>query len=159
MTIQATDTSVRASVRVEASIEHAFAVFTEQMATWWPAGHHILEGELAEMVVEPRVGGRIFDRGVDGTECQWATVLAYEPPTRFVLSWNITNQWQIETDRDKTSEVEVTFVADGANRTRVELEHRKLDRHGDGWEAHRDAVASPDGWQVGLNAFAKAAAA
>jgi uncharacterized protein YndB with AHSA1/START domain len=158
MTIQATDTAVRASVQVEAPIEHAFSVFTEQMATWWPAGHHILEGELAEMVVEPRVGGRIFDRGVDGTECQWATVLAYDPPSRFVLSWNITNQWQIETDRDKTSEVEVTFVADGPNRTRVELEHRKLDRHGDGWEAHRDAVGSPDGWQVGLNAFAKAAA-
>jgi uncharacterized protein YndB with AHSA1/START domain len=159
MTIQATDTSVRASVQVEASIEHAFAVYTEQMATWWPAGHHILEGEVAEMVVEPRVGGRIYDRGVDGTECQWATVLAYEPPNRFVMSWNITNQWQIETDRDKTSEVEVTFVADGPNRTRVELEHRKLDRHGEGWEAHRDAVGSPDGWQVGLDAFAKAAAA
>jgi uncharacterized protein YndB with AHSA1/START domain len=159
MTIQATDTAVRASVQVEASIEHAFAVFTEQMATWWPAGHHILEGELAEMVVEPRVGGNIYDRGVDGTECRWATVLAYEPPTRFVFSWDITNQWQIETDPDKTSEVAVTFVADGPNRTRVELEHRKLDRHGDGWEAHRDAVGSPDGWQVGLNAFAKAAAA
>jgi uncharacterized protein YndB with AHSA1/START domain len=159
MTIQAADTAVRASVQVEASIEHAFAVFTEQMATWWPAGHHILEGELAEMVVEPRVGGNIYDRGVDGTECRWATVLAYEPPTRFVFSWDITNQWQIETDRTKTSEVEVTFVADGPNRTRVELEHRKLDRHGDGWEAHRDAVGSPDGWQVGLNAFAKAAAA
>ena len=89
MTIQAADTAVRASVQVEAPIEHAFAVFTEQMATWWPSGHHILEGELAEMVVEPRVGGRIYDRGVDGTECQWATVLAYEPPTRFVFSWNI----------------------------------------------------------------------
>ena len=157
MTIQAPDTSVRATVVVEAPIEHAFAVFTEQMVTWWPAGHHILEGELAEMVVEPRVGGRIYDRGVDGTECQWATVLAYEPPNRFVISWSITNQWQIETDRDKTSEVEVTFVADGPTRTRVVLIHSKLDRHGEGWEAHRDAVGSPDGWQVGLDAFAKAA--
>ena len=158
MTTQAADTTVRASVLVEAPIEHAFDVFTNKMATWWPAGHHILEGELAEMVVEPRAGGRIFDRGVDGTECQWATVLEYERPHRFVLSWNITNQWQIETDPARTSEVAITFVADGPARTRVELEHSHLDRHGEGWEAHRDSVGSYDGWQVGLDAVAKAAA-
>jgi uncharacterized protein YndB with AHSA1/START domain len=85
-------------------------------------------------------------------------VLAYDPPNRVVFSWDISNQWQIETDPDKTSEVEVRFVAEGPNRTRVELEHSKLDRHGGGWEQHRDSVGSPDGWQVGLAAFAKVAA-
>ena len=159
MTIQAADTSVRASVLVNAPIEHAFTVYTEKMSTWWPADHHILQGELTDIVFEPRVGGRIYDLGADGTISQWARVLAYEPPHRVVFSWDISNQFQLETDPDKTSEVEVTFVADGPNRTRVELEHRNLDRHGDGWESHRDAVGSADRWQVGLDAFAKAAAA
>ncbi len=158
MTVQATDTAVRASVMVEAPIERAFAVFTEQMGSWWPPDHHIVDGELAEMVFEPRVGGKVFDRTTDGRECAWATVLAFEPPRRLVISWDITNQWKIETDPSKTSEVEVTFAAEGPGRTRVELEHRNLDRHGDGWEAHRDAVGSPDGWQVGLDAFAATAA-
>ena len=119
------------------------------MGSWWPTDHHILEGELAEMVFEPRVGGNIYDRAVDGKECRWARVLAYEPPDRLVFSWDISNQWQVETDPAKTSEVEVTFVADGPRRTNVVLEHRNLDRHGEGWESHRDAVGSPTGWQVG----------
>jgi uncharacterized protein YndB with AHSA1/START domain len=159
MATQVAGTSVRASVVVEAPIEHAFAVFTEQMGSWWSKDHHVLEGELAEMVFEPRVGGNIYDRAVDGKECRWARVLAYEPPDRLVFSWDISNQWQVETDPAKTSEVDVTFVADGPRRTNVVLEHRNLDRHGEGWESHRDAVGSPTGWQVGLNAFAKAAAA
>jgi uncharacterized protein YndB with AHSA1/START domain len=158
MATQVAGTSVRASVVVEAPIEHAFAVFTEQMGTWWPAKQHILEGEIAEMVFEPRVGGNIYDRAVDGSESRWARVLAYEPPNRLVFSWDISNQWEIETDHDKTSEVEVRFVADGPKRTNVVLEHRNLDRLGEGWESHRDKVGAPDGWQVGLNAFAKAAA-
>jgi len=124
------------------------------MAGWWPAEHHILEGELGEMVVERRAGGRMYDRGVDGTECTWGRVLAYEPPDRFVFSWNISLRWQIETDPQRCSEVEVRFVADGDARTRVELEHRHLERHGDGWEAMRDAVGSPDGWGKGLRQFA-----
>ena len=90
--------------------------------------------EIAETVFEPRVGGHIYDRGVDGSECRWARVLAYEPPDRVVFSWDISPQWQIETDLEKTSEVEVRFVAETPDRTRVELEHRNLDRHGDGWE-------------------------
>ena len=159
MATQVAGTSVRASVVVEAPIEHAFAVFTEQMGSWWSKDHHVLEGELAEMVFEPRVGGNIYDRAVDGKECRWARVLAYEPPDRLVFSWDINNQWEVETDPAKTSEVEVTFVADGPRRTNVVLEHRNLDRHGEGWELHRDAVGSPTGWQVGLNAFAQAAAA
>ena len=160
MTTQASSaTSVRTSIVVDAPVERAFSVFTEDMASWWPEGHHILEGELAEMVFEPRVGGHVYDRGTDGSECRWARVLAYEPPNRVVFSWDISPQWQLETDPARTSEVEVRFVAEGPERTRVELEHRHLERHGDGWEAMRDAVGSPDGWQGGLQLFAAAAAA
>lgn len=157
MTPQLTDTSVQTSITVDAPIERAFSIFTEGMATWWPPEHHILEGELAEMVFEPREGGRIYDRGVDGSECTWARVLAYEPPTRVVFSWDINTQWQIEQDPEKTSEVEVRFKPEGADRTYVELEHRNLDRHGEGWEQIRDAVGSPNGWS--LKPFAQAAKA
>jgi uncharacterized protein YndB with AHSA1/START domain len=157
MTTQVAGTSVRASIVVEAPVEHAFAVFTEQIGSWWPKEHHL--GELEEMVFEPRVGGNIVDREVGGKETRWARVLAYEPPNRLVFSWDLNNQFQIETDTSKTSEVEVTFTADGPTRTNVVLEHRHLDRHGEGWEANRDALGSPDGWPMELNAFAKAAMA
>jgi uncharacterized protein YndB with AHSA1/START domain len=159
MTMQTADTSVRTSIVVEAPIERAFSVFTDQIGSWWPPEHHILEADLAEMVFEPREGGHVYDRGVDGSECRWARVLAYEPPHRVVISWDISLQWQLETDPEKTSEVEVRFVADGPDLTRVELEHRKLERHGEGWERMRAAVGSPDGWGVGLHRFADAAAA
>ena len=157
MTMPATDTSVDETIVVDAPIERAFSVFTEGIGSWWPPEHHILQAELAEMVFEPRVCGNVYDRGVDGSECRWARVLAYEPPDRLVFSWDITTQWQIETDPSRTSEVEVRFVPDGPTRTRVELEHRNLDRHGDGWEQMRDAVGSPDGWRMGLQRFADAA--
>jgi uncharacterized protein YndB with AHSA1/START domain len=156
MSIQTADTAVRTSIVVEAPVERAFDVFTQQMPSWWHPDHHILRGELAEMVFEPRVGGGIYDRGVDGSECRWARVLAYEPPSRVVFSWDIDLEWKIETDRDKTSEVEVRFRAEGPERTRVELEHRNLDRHGAGWERMRDAVGSSGGWEAGLQRFASA---
>ena len=159
MSIQVTDTSVQTSIVVEAPIERAFTVFTEDIGSWWPPDHHILEAKLAEMVFEPREGGHVYDRGVDGSECRWARVLAYEPPNRFVISWDISTQWKLQTDFDKTSEVEVRFVSEGPDRTRVELEHRNLDRHGDGWEQMRDAVGSPEGWGAGLRRFADAARA
>jgi uncharacterized protein YndB with AHSA1/START domain len=154
MSTQTTGTAVTETIVVDAPVERAFAVYTQEMGTWWPKDHHILQGELADMVVEPRAGGRIYDRGVDGSICRWARVLAYEPPHRFVFSWDITTAWQIETDPAKTSEVEVRFVAETPSRTRVELEHRHLDRHGADWEQMREAVASPDGWRAGLTAFA-----
>lgn len=157
MNMQTAETSVHTSMVVEAPIERAFSVFTEEMASWWPEDHHILEADLAEMVFEPRAGGHIYDRGVDGSECRWARVLAYEPPTRLVFSWDINLQWKLETDPAKTSEVEVRFVAEDADRTRVELEHRKLERHGKGWEQMRDAVGSPGGWGRGMGLFADAA--
>jgi uncharacterized protein YndB with AHSA1/START domain len=157
MTTQVSDTTVRTSVTVEAQIERAFSVFTEGIGTWWPESHHILEAQLAEMVFEPRVGGNIYDRGVDDSECRWARVLAYEPPRRVVFSWDINSSWQIETDHSKSSEVEVRFTPEGEDRTLVELEHRNIDRHGEGWERVRDAVGSSGGWD--LARFAEVAAA
>jgi uncharacterized protein YndB with AHSA1/START domain len=155
VTTKTADTSVRTSIVVEAPADRVFSVFTEDIGSWWPPEHHILQGELQEMVFEPRVGGHVYDRGVGGSECRWARVLAYDPPDRFVISWDISLQWQIETDPAKTSEVEVRFVSEGPRQTRVELEHRHIDRHGEGWEQMRDAVASPDGWGVGLRRFAE----
>jgi len=148
MSTQTADTSVRTSITVEAPIDRAFAMFTDGIGTWWPPENHILEAELAEMVFEPRVGGHIYDRGVDGSESRWARVLAYEAPSRVVFSWDIDPRWQIEADPAKASEVEVRFTAEGPERTRVELEHRNLDRHGEGWEQIRDAVGSPNGWSL-----------
>ena len=155
MTTQVMDTSVRTSIVVEAPVERAFSVFTDDIGSWWHPDHHLLEGELAEMVFEPRVGGHIYDRGVDGSECRWARVLVYEPPNRFVISWDINTQWELQTDLEKTSEVEVRFAPEGEGRTRVELEHRNLDRHGEGWEGMRDSVGSPEGWPEGLRLFAE----
>jgi uncharacterized protein YndB with AHSA1/START domain len=159
MNVQAPATSVTKSITVEAPIERAFQVFTEEMQTWWPPEHHLLDAPLAEMVVEPRGGGDIYDLGTDGSKCRWARVLRYEPPTLFVFSWDIDLQWQIETDLERTSEVAITFTPEGDARTRVDLEHRNLDRHGDGWEKLREAVGGPDGWGLGLGRFAQTAAA
>jgi len=149
-----TSTSVSTSIVIEAPVERAFEAFVHEMASWWNPDHHILEGQLAEMVVEPRVGGHIYDRGVDGNECHWARVLAYEPPHRFVFSWDISPEWKLETDPDRTSEVEVSFISEGPQTTRVELVHRNLDRHGEGWEDVRGSVGSPGGWPGGLERFA-----
>jgi uncharacterized protein YndB with AHSA1/START domain len=155
MSMQAQDTSVQTQVVVDVPIERAFSVFTEDFDSIKPREHNMLAVEIAETVFEPREGGRIYDRGVDGSECQWARVLAYEPPERVVFSWDISPQWQIETDHEKTSEVEVRFIPESPERTRVELEHRNLDRHGDGWESERESVRSEGGWPLYLQRFAE----
>ena len=155
MSVQATDTSVRTSIVVEAPIERAFSVFTEEFGRFKPPEHNLLAVEIAETVFEPREGGHVYDRGVDGSECRWARVLAYEPPHRVVISWDISPHWQIETDPEKTSEVEVRFVAESAERTRVHLEHRNLARHGAGWEGVREGVAGEEGWPLYLQRFAE----
>jgi len=152
---ETTSPAIRKSVVVDAPIERAFSVFTEDIGSWWPPEHHIIEAELAEMVFEPRAGGYVYDRGVDGSECRFARVLAYEPPHRIVFSWDIDLQWKLETDPNKTSEVEVRFVAESPTRTRVELEHRNLERHGEGWPNLRDSVDSPGGWGLTLRRFAE----
>lgn len=154
MSTPTTDTTVHASIVVDAPLERAFAVFTADFGRFKPAEHNLLGVEIAETVFEARPGGDLYDRGVDGSECRWARVLAYEPPHRVVLSWNISPQWQIETDPAKTSEWEVRFVAETDARTRVEIDHRNLDRHGDGWEAVRDGVGHDQGWPLYLARYA-----
>ena len=128
-------------------------MFTEQLDKIKPREHNMLGVDIAETVFEPRAGGRIYDRGTDGSECEWASVIAFEPPDRVVFSWNVSPRWQVETDPARRSEVEVRFIAEGPDRTRVELEHRHLDRHGDGWEGLRDGVAAPDGWPLYLQRY------
>lgn len=156
MSTQASHESVRNSVVVDAPIERAFSVFTDGFGSFKPREHNMLPVDIEETVFETRVGGNIYDRGVDGSECRWARVLAYEPPDRVVFSWDISPQWRPETDLDKASEIEVRFIAETPERTRVELEHRHLDRHGDNWEGLRDGVASPGGWPLYLQRFADA---
>jgi uncharacterized protein YndB with AHSA1/START domain len=155
MNTQAAETSVRQQIVVEAPIERAFRVFTEGFGSFKPREHNLLPVPIAETVFEPRVGGHLYDRGVDGSECRWARVLAYEPPNRVVISWDISPRWQVETDLAKTSEVEVRFISEAPNRTRLELEHRHLERHGGGWESVRDGVAADQGWPLYLQRYAE----
>lgn len=154
MTTQTGQATVRTQIVVEASIERAFAVFTERFGDFKPPEHNILGVELAETVFEPRVGGHIYDRAVDGSECRWARVLAYEPPHRVMFSWDLDPRWQAESNPDRTSEVEVRFLAETAQRTRVELEHRHIDRHGQGWHGVSDGVGGEGGWPLYLQRFA-----
>jgi uncharacterized protein YndB with AHSA1/START domain len=151
---QAESAVVRKQVVVDAPVERAFATFTERLGDFKPPEHNLLGVPIAETVFEPRVGGHIYDRGVDGTECRWARVLAYDPPDRVVFSWDISPQWQIEVDPANASEVEVRFVAESPERTRVELEHRHIERHGPGWEGVSQGVDSDQGWPLYLDRYA-----
>jgi uncharacterized protein YndB with AHSA1/START domain len=148
-------TSINRSIIVEAPLERAFEVFTKKFGSFKPVEHNLLAVKIAETVFEPRVGGHIYDRGVDGSECRWARVLAFEPPHRLLLSWNISPRWQIETDPEKASEWEVRFTAVTPDRTRLEIEHRKLERHGQGWEGVRDGVGGDRGWPLYLRRYAE----
>jgi uncharacterized protein YndB with AHSA1/START domain len=150
----AASTVVRRQIVVHAPIERAFTVFTDRFGDFKPAEHNLLAVPIAETVFEPRVGGHIYDRGTDGSECRWARILAYDPPTRVVFSWDIGPTWQVETDPDNTSEVEVTFTAETPDSTRVVLEHRHIDRHGPGWESVRDGIAHDQGWPLYLDRYA-----
>jgi uncharacterized protein YndB with AHSA1/START domain len=147
---QAASAVVRRHIVVEAPAEKAFSVFTQRLGDFKPPEHNLLAAPIAETVFEPRVGGHIYDRATDGTECHWARVLVYEPPLRVVFSWDIGPTWQLETDPENTSEVEVWFIAETADRTRVELEHRNIDRHGAGWETVADGVGNDEGWPLYL---------
>ncbi|MEE3752116.1 SRPBCC family protein [Mycobacterium intracellulare] len=141
-------------VVVNAAIERAFTVFTQQFGAFKPREHNLLAVPIAETVFEPRVGGHIYDRGVDGSVCRWARILAYEPPHRVVFSWDIGPTWQLEADPAKTSEVEVRFTAQADQRTRVDVEHRHLDRHGPGWPSVADGVDGDAGWPLYLGRYA-----
>jgi uncharacterized protein YndB with AHSA1/START domain len=145
---------VRKTVRVKATLMRTFEVFTA--ISWWPKEHSILKGTRQQAVlIEPRAGGRWFERGEDGSECDWGKVLAWEPPRRLLLTWQLNGNFQV--DPNLVTEVEVTFMPEGANLTRVELEHRHLERAGDTAAALRAGVDSPDGWAGLLKRFAEAA--
>ena len=146
---------VRKSVRVSAPLTRAFEVFTA--IAWWPKQHSILKGTRQQAVlIEQRQGGRWFERGEDGSECDWGRVLAWQPPTRLLLSWQLNGKFEV--DANLVTEVEITFIAEGAAVTRVELEHRYLERAGDTAAALRAGVDAPDGWAGLLRRFAEAVA-
>jgi uncharacterized protein YndB with AHSA1/START domain len=146
--------AVRKHVVVNAPVDTAFRIFTERFGDFKPPEHNLLSSPISETVFESRVGGHIYDRGADGSECRWARVLAFEPPLRVVFSWDIGPTWRLETDLENASEVEVRFIAEGADRTRVELEHRHIDRHGPGWEAVAEGVGHDEGWPLYLQRYA-----
>lgn len=144
---------IRHQVVVSVSVEQAFAVFTERFGDFKPREHNLLAVPITETVFERRVGGHIYDVGEDGSRCRWARILAYEPPSRVLFSWDIGPNWRIESDPAQTSEVEVRFIAEAADRTRVELEHRALERHGDRWPAVADGVGGDGGWPLYLHRY------
>lgn len=148
------DTVVRKSIVVQASQAAAFEAFTARFGDFKPREHNLMDSPVEATVFEPRVGGHIYDRAADGTECRWARVLAFDPPDRVVFSWDIGPTWQLERDPQNASEVEVRFLPEGDGRTRVELEHRHLDRHGPGWESFADGVDADQGWPLYLERFA-----
>jgi uncharacterized protein YndB with AHSA1/START domain len=149
---------VRKVVQVQAPPALAWRVFTEQMSTWWPLAHYkIGKANAVAAVIEPRVGGRWYERGDDGSTCQWGSVLSWEPPTRLVLSWDITADWQY--DPTLKTEIEVRFLAEGADTTRVELEHRRLERYGARRDEMRRIFDTEGDWGRLLQAFAQAAVA
>jgi uncharacterized protein YndB with AHSA1/START domain len=145
---------VRKNIVVDAPIERAFTVFTERFGDFKPPEHNLLGAPIIETVFEPRVGGGIVDRAEDGSECRWARILAFDPPDRVAFSWDISPRWTIEADPEQTSEVEVRFFAESPDRTRVELEHRHIDRHGPGFEAVIEGVDGDQGWPLYLDRYA-----
>jgi len=165
MTTQAASTEVFAPIRYAVTVplpaDRAFTLFTEGFNSWWP-GHHIGTAEMAEAVLEPRTGGRYYERGVDGSECEWGQVLACEPPHRIVVAWQITAQgdaWVYDRDLSRASEFEVNFREQPDGRTLVELEHRNIGRHGPGAAGIHQGVSGPGGWPGILDNYAKLAAA
>jgi uncharacterized protein YndB with AHSA1/START domain len=159
MTMQTTELTVRKSITVEAPQERAFDVFTTGFDRWWPRSHHIGDAEMAEAIIECREGGRFYERGVDGSECDWGKVLVYDPPDRVVVSWQINSDWKYDPDPSKGSEYEVRFISEGPNTTRVEFEHRNLERHGAGAQKLYESVNSEGGWGGLMKMFADVAEA
>ena len=156
MTTQA-ELTVKKSVTVKASPDRAFEVFTAGFDTWWPRTHHIGKKPMQKAVIEPRAGGRCYAREVDGAECQWGTVTAWEPPTRLVIAWQIDLNWQFDPDMSHASEVEVLFTGEANGVTRVDLEHRHFERHGENFERMRTSVNGTGGWGVLLETFGRTA--
>jgi hypothetical protein len=153
---------VRKSVRVQVPVERAFSVFVEQMETWWPASHHIGDTPFQAIFVEPRVGGRWYERNAKGAEGEWGTVLAWDPPHSVRFSWHLgpghdSPDWVFDPDMTRASELEIRFLPDGAGATLVQLEHSKLERHGEGYMQLRELFDGPGAWSGILECYAKVA--
>jgi len=153
MTTQGTVPAVERSVTVSAPIDKAFSVFTDQFAAWWPSSFQINPNGYEAAYIEPRLGGRWFERAPDGSECDWGQVLAWEPPDKVLLSWHLTSGYDYDPDPAHASEVEITFVALGPSTTRVDISHRKFERTIDGAKV-AESVGGEGGWGNLLDRFA-----
>jgi uncharacterized protein YndB with AHSA1/START domain len=151
------DLPVQKSITVKARPERAFEIFTREVDTWWPRSHHLGKSPMRRVEIEERAGGRCYTEQEDGTECDWGSVLVWEPPRRFIMAWQITHQWGYEPSLERSSEVEVTFTPAADGGTRVDLVHRFFARHGGGGDAMRVAVDAPNGWTGLLTLFAERA--
>ena len=154
MSSDSQDAPVRKSIGVRASVQQAFEIFTAEFDSWWPRSHHIGSSPMRKAIIENRLGGRCYSEQIDGTECDWGQVLAWEPPHRLVFAWQIGGNWKYEPDLAKSSEVEVLFSAQPDGRTLVLLEHRHLDRAVASAAAMRAALESPNGWGSMLELYA-----
>jgi uncharacterized protein YndB with AHSA1/START domain len=148
---------VRKSLHVNASAARAFDVFTQHIMRWWPPSHTLVKSPLKEIIIEPFVGGRWYQLGEDGSECDNGSVLAWNPPHRLLLKWQLNSDWQ--SDPNLYTEVEIKFIAESESRTRVELEHRLLERMGEKAGITRDRIDSPNGWTAILEAYRQSAEA
>jgi hypothetical protein len=153
---------VRKSVRVPVPVERAFSIFVEQMETWWPATHHIAPNPFQSIIIEPRAGGRWYERDAQGNDCLWGFVRAWDPPGFVTLSWHLQSDWAFHPDPARASDIDLRFTAEGAAATLVELTHYNLERHGEGYAEFRDSLDGPGAWTLILDLyaaeFAKAAA-
>jgi hypothetical protein len=149
--------TVKRTLRVNVPIDFAFRILTQKMGAWWPATHHIGKTPFTAIVIEPHAGGRWFERDIAGAECEWGRVLLWEPPKQVVLSWHLQADFHYDPDISRASEVSFKFFSEGAAATRVEFEHRHLERHGEGWQNLRISVDSPGGWTAVLAGFEEAA--
>lgn len=150
--------AVRKNIRVQIPPERAFSVFVENMEQWWPAEHHIGKKPFQAIFVEPRTGGRWFERDAEGNECEWGYVLQWDPPHSVKFSWHLgpkhfAGDWTFDPDLANASEVEIRFTGDGSG-TLVELEHSALERHGEGYQQLRAVMDSPNAWERTLAVYA-----
>jgi uncharacterized protein YndB with AHSA1/START domain len=153
-----TDLAVKKEITVAASQERAFDVFTAHMTDWWLLESHRIGEVVPEAVVlEPHEGGRWFERAPDGTECDWGTVLAWEPPARVRLAWQLDADWQYDPDPARATQIDVQFIPEGDASTRVVLVHSGIEIHGDRAREVHAAIDSPGGWSGLLAGYAEAA--
>jgi uncharacterized protein YndB with AHSA1/START domain len=146
---------IKKELTVEAPLDRAFRVFTANMGAWWPKSHHIGQAALKDCVIEPKVNGRWYEVDEDGSTCDWGKVLEWDPPRRLRLAWQLNQEFRY--DPDLVTEVEVSFTRLGPKRTRVDFEHRHLERFGDAAERLRGAMDT--GWGEILDGYAQAAVA